>query len=905
MSSLKQPRLANWLLSKMVGEELQEEFFGDLQEIYEDRVATKSKFYAKCMYWVDALHLLLGFSSFKIFKTQNHNTMMLKSMFIIAWRNAIRQKQFTLLNILGLTIGISISLTIGLYVYHERNYDNFLDQKANIYRVNQPNIWGDWTEMSSTTGPNVAVALREEVPEFKEVTRILDQGSQFTRYKDDEGRVLSFKEDQLYWAEENFFKVFDYEMLVGNSETALDAPMSIVLTESAAKSYYGMAQVLGKTLEMREWDGTWKSYMVTGVLKDLPTQSHQQFDMLVSLSSKKDQMGRDGWKWIWTAFSTYVLVDEGADVPLINDKLQAIPPKYAPPTTERIFNQSFEEFTAGNPWKLDLQALPEIYLSSQPGYNAFGPVGNAQFVQIFMAIGFVVLLLSCINFMNLSTARSSSRAKEVGVRKVLGSLRTTLIRQFVFESVLFVAVSTLMAIVIVNSSLGWFNVLAQKELSLKPILMDPGLWAVLIGFVLFLGLLSGSYPAFYLSSFKPIEVIKGKISKGQKGKALRNGLVVFQFSISICLIICSLFVQRQLSYTSNLDLGLSDENVLQIHNIEQYGFDTKVIKSKLQGIAAVSVVGKSFGVPPNVMSGDRYRSTEPEAQVFQLNNLRIDEDYLNVLDIEFLAGRNFDIERPTDKYSVILNEAAVKLLGWTTETAVGKSVAVASGNEDEFEVIGVTKDFNFHSTKQDIGPLILINDQNKKVWDYGAGLSFYSMKLNPQSVQTTADLKSVLGKTEAALNEVDSSIPFEYSFMDQAFDNNFRNEQRMAKALNFFTLMAMIIACLGLFGLAAFSAEQRTKELSIRKVLGANTGQLTYLFSTGFVKLVGLSILISAPLAYWLVSLWLEGFAYRTPIQVGVFVIASLISLIVAVLTTGYQSLYVASRNPVETLKGE
>jgi len=905
MSSKNPPKLANWLLSKMVGEELQEEFLGDLQEIYEERLSAKSKVFARCMYWVDALHLLFGFTSFKIFKTQNNNTMMLKSMFIIAWRNAIRQKQFTLLNIVGLTIGISISLIIGLYVYHEKNYDNFLDQTNNIYRVNQPNIWGDWTEMSSTTGPNVADALREEVPEFREVTRILNQGSQFTSYKTKSGQVLSFKEDQLFWAEKNFFKVFDYEMLLGNQETALEAANSMVLTETAAQRYFGLDEALGQTIQMREWDGSSKSYVVTGVLKDLPTQSHLQFDVLTSLTSAKEQMDMHGWKWIWTAFSTYVLVDDGADVALINDKLQAIPPKYAPPTTKRIFNQSFEEFTAGNPWKLDLQALPDIYLSSDPPFNSFGPIGNKQFVQVFMAIGLVVLTLSCINFMNLSTAKSSSRAKEVGVRKVLGSLRNSLIRQFVFESVLFVSVSTILALVIVSASLDWFNLLAQKELTLEPVLMNPVVWLVLIGFVLTLGLLSGGYPAFYLSSFKPIEVIKGKISKGQQGKTLRNGLVVFQFSISICLIICSLFVQKQLSYTSKIDLGLSDENVLQIHNIEQFGFNTEVIKSKLEGIAAVTLVGKSFGVPPNVMTGDRYRSTEPDAQVFQLNNLRVDDDYLNVLDIEFLAGRNFEFERPTDQYSVILNQAAVELLGWTTEEAVGKHVAVASGNEDEFEVIGVAKDFNYHTTRQAIGPLILISDKNDKVWDYGAGLSFLSMKLNPQSIQTSSDLKRVLDQAESALNEVDASIPFEYSFMDQAFEDNFRTEQRMATVLNFFTLMAMIIACLGLFGLAAFSAEQRTKELSIRKVLGANTGQLTYLFSTGFVKLVIVSILISAPLAYWLVSLWLEGFAYRTPMQLGVFVLASLISLIVAILTTGYQSLYVASRNPVDTLKGE
>lgn len=901
----KPPRLANWLAAKFISDQYLEEFFGDLQEIYQERLETKNKHYARCMYWVDALHLLIGFSSFKLFKTQNHNTMMLKSMFVIAWRNAIRQKQFTLLNLLGLTIGISISLTIGLYVHHESNFDTFLSHKDRIYRVNQPSIWNDWTKQSSVTGPNVAIALKEETPEFKEVTRLLTLGSQFTNYKPEQSRMRSFKEDQFFLAEKNFFKVFDFEFLEGTPETALSAPKTLVMTKSTAQRYFGNEEAMGKSIEVKDWDGSWKTYIVSGVLANIPKQSHLQFDMLASLSSNQEQMDRDGWKWIWTAFSTYVLVDENTDIAALTDKLQAIPPKYAPPTTERIFNQSFEEFTAGNPWKLTLQPLPEIYLSSEPEYNAFGPMGNPQFVKIFMAIGIVVLLLSCINFMNLSTARSSQRAKEVGVRKVLGSQRRTLVKQFVFESVLFVAAGTLLAIVIVNSTLGWFNTIADKELELTPFLSQPLFLTTLLTFVLLLGGLSGSYPAFYLSAFKPIEVIKGRLSKGQNGKGLRNGLVVFQFSISICLIICSLFVQKQLSYTSNLDLGLSNENILQIHNIEQFGFDTEVIKSKLEGISAFTEVGKSFGVPPHVSSGDRYKSTEPNSTVVQLNNLRVDDDYLDVLAVEFKAGGNFDAERPTDKYKVILNEEAVKLLGWNLNEAVGRSVALAYGNEDEFEVLGVVKNFNFHSVKEGITPLLLLHDQNDKVWDYGAGLSFYSMRLNPESVKAADDLKRVIDETEKALQGVDASIPFEYSFMDQQFEDSFRNEQRMSKVLNFFTIMAMIIACLGLFGLAAYSAEQRTKELSIRKVLGAKTGQLTLLFSTGFVKLIGLSILISAPMAYWLVSLWLAGFAYRTPIHVGVFVLASFISLLVAVLTTGYQSLNVASRNPVDTLKGE
>ncbi|MCO6360661.1 ABC transporter permease [Roseivirga pacifica] len=900
----KTPRLADWLVSKLIGDEYLEEFFGDLHEIYEDRLTSKSRAYAWCMYWVDALHLLFGFTSFKLFKTQN-NTIMLKSMFIIAWRNAIRQKQFTVLNLLGLTIGISISLTIGLYVYNESNFDEFLTEKDRIYRVNQPDIWNEWTEMSSTTGPNVATALRAEIAEFEEVTRILVMGNQFTRYTAESTKAKTFKELRFHLAEENFFKVFDYEFLQGNPATALASPMNLVVTETTAKRYFGTTDAMGKSIEVKDWDGSWKTYVVTAVLADLPSQSHLQFDMLASLTSNQEQMDYHSWKWIWTAFSTYVLVNEGADIDALTAKLQTIPPKYAPPTTERIFNQSYEEFTAGNPWKLELQPVTDIYLGASPSQNAFGPVGNAQVVQIFAAIGVVILLLSCINFINLSTARSANRAKEVGVRKVLGSQRGTLVRQFVFESVLFVAIGTLLALVVVNSALNWFNIVAERELSLIPWLSQPSFLLILLLFVLGLGILSGGYPAFYLSSFKPIAVIKGQLSKGNKGKSFRNALVVFQFTISICLIICSLFVQKQLRYASTIDLGLSEENLLQIHNIEQFGFNSEPIKTALSGLAAVSEIGKSFGIPPNVGSGDRYRSTEPNAPVLQLSNLRVDEDYLDVIDVSFLSGRNFDIERPADKYRVILNEEAIKLLGWNAEDAIGRSIAVASGNEDEFEVIGVVKDFNFQSTKTGILPLILLHHGNDRVWDYGAGLSYYTLRLKPSAVQTSDNLRALINDAEAILKDIDQSIPFEFSFMDQQFEDAFRNEQRMGAVLNFFTLMAMVIACLGLFGLAAYSAEQRTKELSIRKVLGAKTSQLTLLFSTGFIKLVGLSILVSVPLAYWLVNIWLEGFAYRTPIQVGVFALAALISLLIAIFTTGYQSLYVASKNPVDTLKAE
>ncbi|MDN5202455.1 ABC transporter permease [Fulvivirgaceae bacterium BMA10] len=904
---LKTPFLANWLAGRFIDRVYLEEFFGDLEEIYSDRLQERGKFYASFMYWVDVFHLLFGFSSLNFFKTQNNN-LMIRSMFKIAWRSAIRQKQFTILNVLGLTIGIATCLIIGLYVHHEMTYDTFHDKRDRIYRVNQSSIWHDWDDQFASTGPNVAIALKEDAPEFEQITRMLQLGEKTVR-KNDKQEV--YKETEYYAVEENFFDMFSFAFVQGDPKTALKDPMQMVVTQKTAERYFGFDDPIGKTLEVKHWDGSWRIFTISGVLADLPVKSHLQFDMLVSMKSFHENLDRDDWKWIWTGFSTYGLVKEGTDVQALTEKLQKIPPKWAPPTTERIFNQTYEEFTAGREWKLYLQPLEKIYLSEEPNEHGFGPTGNPQFVKIFSAIGLLVLILSCINFMNLSTARSSNRSKEVGVRKVLGSARQTLVRQFVFESVLFVAVGTIGAFILVYLLLDPFNAIAEKQLELAPYLQDPLFLGITVLFVLGLGLLSGSYPAFYLSSFRPIETLKGKASTGFKGKGIRNTLVICQFTISITLVICTFFVQKQLSYTSSVNLGFSKDNILQIHHIDQLGFDTEAFKNTLAANPAFTHIGKSFGVPPLVWSGDKYKASEPESPVVDLKNLRTEKDYLDLLGVEFIAGRNFDPQHANDKYGVILNEEAVKVLGWGTkenfhtDSPIGKSVIIASGGEQEMEVLGVVKNFNFNSVRETIKPLIIINQHNDWVWDYAIGSSYLSMKLNPKAVRNTSDLQSVIEDVKAEMKRSDPSIPFEYSFMDQEFENSFRAEQRMGTVLNLFTIMAFIIAGLGLFGLAAFSAEQRLKELGIRKVLGAGITQLLVLFSSEFTKLIFIAILLASPIAYFLVDTWLTDFAYRTPIDVWVFVLAAFSAVVIALMTISYQSLKAAYQNPVETLKDE
>lgn len=829
---------------------------------------------------------------------------MLKTLFKTAWRSALRQKQFTLLNLLGLSIGITTCLLITLYVHHELSYDSFQPNRDRVYRIDQSFIWGDWDQRMSAVGPNVAVAIREEIPEFEEVTRVQAVGFYIVSHEKSNGQVNAFKEDQLYAVDDNFFKVFPMEIVQGDSLKALSGPGKMVITESMAKKYFGNEDAIGKIVEtkFKEFEDV---FSVSAVVKDPPTNSHLQFDFLTSIDSYPFIKQQD-WKWIWTAFSTYGLVKEGTDPEHLEKRLQQLPPKYAPRTTETIFNQSFEDFTAGNDWSLYLNPLPDIYMDEFEAGNGLGPTGNLRQVQVFVAIGLLTLLLSCINFMNLSTARSANRSKEVGVRKVLGAGRGKLMTQFMFESLLFTAISTVIAIVVTEVILDPFNQLAGKELSINVLIDNPYFLASLGLFVLVVGVISGSYPSFYLSSFKPIAALRGKVAAGFKGKGIRNGLVVFQFTISVVLVICAFFVQRQLAFTSNVNLGYDKDNLLQLHNIEQFEGELSTLQNIISQNPAFSNVGHSNGLPPSILSGDRYKDTGSE-EVVQLSNMKVDEGYLSTLAPKFLEGRNFDKALATDKYGAILNESAVKMLGWHNEeeAIVGRTFQIASGDEYSIQVIGVVEDFNFLDLKNEIGPLVILHMDNDKVWDYQSGVSFLSMRLNQELASSTGALQSLINELKSDIQEIDPSFPFEYSFMDQAFETSFRSEQRMGQVLNLFTFMAIAIACLGLFGLAAFSAEQRKKELGVRKVLGAKVSQLMIHFSTEFTRLVLFSLLLAIPLAYFAVRNWLNGFAYKTTIAPMVFVMAGAVALLIALATISIQSVKVANRNPIDSLRDE
>ncbi len=834
---------------------------------------------------------------------------MLRNMFKIAWRNSVRQKQFTLLNILGLSIGITACLLIALYVQDELSYDNFHEKGDRIYRVNQPFIWGDWNEEFASTGPNVAVALRADVPEFEEVTRVHVSGNNIVTYRDENRTPVSFREKRLFIAEANFFKIFSFDFVAGDPETALEAPSSIVITRETANKYFGDEEPIGKVLEVKENDGA-RLFKVTGVVTDPPVNSHIQFDMLTSMTTYQHIKNRE-WTWIWTTYVTYGLVREGTDINALEEKIQAIPRKWAQTTLERVFDQTYDEYLSdGREWNLFLQPINEAYLYSPPTGNRLGPWSDIAYVRIFSAVGLLVLVLSAINFMNLSTARSSKRAKEVGIRKVLGSEKRALIRQFIFESLLFVLVSTVLAMVLTELSINAFNTIADKELSLYQQLFNPVFSGSIAVFILCLGILAGSYPAFYLSSFKPVEVLKGKGSSNFRGKSLRNGLVVFQFAISVALIIGTVFVKRQLEFASNFNLGFDNNNILQVHNMEVLDRSTsETFQTILKNESVFSEVGYSDAVPPWVSNEDKYKAYGPDNEPLTLQRIIADQHYVDLLAPKFLAGRNFEKSRGADKRKIILNASAVKALGWGTpdtyaqDSPIGKHITFPTSNQPLFEVIGVVEDFNFNDLKYEIGPLFIANEKNDLLWN--GGQYYISARFNASAAEDGEKLQETIEKVKGELRALAPEVPFQFTFMDENFEESFRKEQRMGQVLNIFTVMALSIACLGLFGLAAFSAEQRTKELGVRKVLGAQTGQLVVAFSSEFTKLILIALLIATPLAYFAVDSWLEDFAYKTPIQPLVFVVAGASALIISWLTISFQSLKAAHRNPVDSLRDE
>lgn len=787
---------------------------------------------------------------------------MFKNYIKIAFRNLLKNKGFTFINIFGLALGLATCLLIVFYVFDELSYDRFNIRHDRIYRINTDLKVGTNETSFAITAPSVGETLVKEFPEVESATRI-GQGVNIHFKKGNE----VFDEKRAFYCDNAIFDIFTLPLLQGDAKTALKEANSIVISKDIAIKYFNTINVIGKMMLLVSDSSLHK---VTGVMENMPAQSHFNADILLGMETNKD------YNWSHFNSNTYILLKKGADPAKLTAKFPAlIRHNVTTPTFD------YDKFEAnGNYIRLSLTPVTEIHLHSNR-QRELGINGNVQYIYIFSAIAIFILVLACINFMNLSTARSANRAREVGVRKVLGSSRKHLIAQFLSESLMVTLAASVIAIFAAWGILPLFNQISGKSLNIN---VHTFIWllpAVLI-IILVVGILAGSYPAFFLSAFQPIQVLKGKLATGFKGSFLRSFLVVFQFSISIFLIIGTLVIYNQLTYIRNKDLGFNRNQVLIIKNAN--AIDPKIFKQEVKQISGVENATLTHYLPTSSLSALNYVDAGTVKNI-ETQFWQVDADYISTMGMKLLQGRNFNTQFLTDSNSVIINETMAKIIGYKGDPAA----KIRDGKD--YRIIGVVKDFNFSSLRDNITPVMLVMNN-----DWMASLS---VRLN------TANLPTLMQNIENKWKALQPNLHFEYSFMDDDFNALYNNEQRMGKLFIVFTTLAIIIACLGLFGLAAYAAEQRTREISIRKILGANISTLVAMLSRDFVKLVFIAIIIATPLAWLIMEKWLQGFAYRQNIQWWVVAVTCLGALVIAFVTVSSQSIRAALVNPAESLRSE
>lgn len=803
---------------------------------------------------------------------------MFRNFFKTAWRNIRKNKLFSAINILGLSIGIALCFIIMLYVQDELSYDRFNKNADNIARVVfNANINGGKISEAGIMAP-VAQAMKNDFPEVQDATRLLQLGKPKINYKE-----KAFKDDQFALIDPNFFSIFTLPMIEGDAKTALLEPHSIVLTKATAEKYFGKEDPIGKNIG---FDNNKEFYKVTGVMENIPANSHFHFDLVGSMTGW-EQAKSDSW--MYGNFFTYLLLKPGTDPGKMETKLPAMVEKYMGPQIQQNMGLSLAQFrTKGNDLGFKLQPLTSIHLYSATT-TEMEPGGNASYVYIFAGIAIFMLIVACINFINLSTASASKRAKEVGVRKVAGSGRFQLIRQFLSESLMITMFSLVIAFVLVKIALPVFNEISGKQLSFD---VMPILAFIALG--LLVGLVAGIYPAFYLSSFKPIVVLKGRLSANNKSFALRSSLVVFQFFISVGLIISTIVVYQQMKYIQNKKLGYDKEQLVTIPNSWALGKNEQVYKQELLKDPRVLNATLSWYKPAGPTNNNNALAY-PEGHDNQLMTTleyHVDEQYIPTMGMQMATGRNFSPAFPTDSLGMIINESAARAFGWGTMNAVGKTIIRQNsdrGANAAFHVVGVVKDFNFKSLHEPITPLLMVLQPE-------GGLIF--------KIKTT-DVAGLLAAMKKQWDAFNTDEPFSYAFMDDLYNKTYSAEQKTGTILNIFSILTIFVACLGLFGLATYTAEQRTKEIGIRKVLGASVTQVTQMLSKEFLNLVLIASLIAFPAAWWAMHQWLQSFAYRIEISWWVFAIAGLAALFIALLTVSFQAIKAAIANPVKSLRTE
>ncbi|MFY0689291.1 MAG: ABC transporter permease [Cyclobacteriaceae bacterium] len=816
---------------------------------------------------------------------------MFKSNLKIASRNLKRQPFFTLLNTFGLAIGMAGALLISLFVYDELSFNQQFADADRIYRINiNSKTAGEENNTAAVSGPLAAVMV-EDCPQVELVTRFRRTQAKLMRKPADK---LNTKEEFAVGVDGSFFDMFGLELLEGDSKTALQAPMSVVLTESAAEKHFGEHEALGQSLLIDNGD----LYVVTGIMADMPRNSLlRDYSVFLSIDSFEDASSPAWNNW---NFPTFVKLIPAADHQDFNRYLSNVTERYLIPWAMTFVPgltvESSRESNAktGNYMIFNSTALTDIHLYSHNRSGEFNANGDIQNVYILAIIGIFLVLLASVNFMNLSTARSLRRAKEVGIRKALGSSRLALIRQFLTEAGLVAFLSLIMAIILASVVVPFFNQLSGKAISIP--FEEPLFWLLIVVSTVLLGVISGSYPAFVLSKFAAVKVLKG--NAGVAGSRIRNFLVVSQFTISVFLIASTLIIFQQLSYIQNKDIGFQKDQILVVEDTQVLGQQATTLKEQISQLSQVERVSLSSYLPTPSDRGGTTFFTEgafESKNAVIIENWGVDANYVSTLGLEIIAGRDFDHHLASDSGSVILNESAVRLFGIRPEEALGLRITEDFHRHDKenmeyLTIIGITKDFHFESMRSGIDGLSLTLDGNAKKM---------MVKLHP------GDLQGSISQIKKMWEEMTQNQPFSYYFMDDSFNQTYKAEMRLGNIFVTFTTLSILIACLGLFGLAAFNAEKRIKEIGIRKVLGATVNQVTYQLSIDFLKLVIIAIVIALPVSWYVMNGWLEEFSYRINIPVWTFVLTALIAIGISILTVSYQSIKAAISSPAESLRSE
>ncbi len=815
-----------------------------------------------------------------------YNTInMFRNYFKIAIRNLWKSKGYSAINIFGLAIGLSCFLLIGMYVLDELSYDRHLKNAGRIYRINSDIRFGGSQTNLPVTSDMMGSTLKKDFPQIEEFARIyVFSGSKLVKKGTD-----FITETKLAHADSTFFTLFPYTAIEGNLNTALNEPNTVVITKSAALKYFGTTASLGKMLETNDTKNP--LYKVTAVIPDIPEQTHFDFDFYFSM----DNVQYDWGNYLSHNFHTYLMFREGIDYKSFEKNLETYIENYVFPQAKMAMQiSSMEEFEqAGNSLRYSLLPVEKIHLYSTRPYE-LSAGGSIQYVFIFSAVALLILMIACINFMNLTTARSANRAREVGIRKVLGSERKNLIIQFLTESVIMTFISLLIAFIIAYLLLPLFNNISNKALEFN-LLVSPGILIFLFLLPVIVGLLAGSYPAFYLSSFIPIKVLKGKLQSGSKSGGLRSVLVVVQFATSIILITATVIIYRQLHFIQTKNLGYEKDQVLVINETNALKGNVEAFKNEMLRVPGVTHASLTGFLPVPSARNDESFFTSPVLDAssgFNMQHWRIDYTYFETMGMELVKGRAFSPDFGSDSSAMILNESAVRLLGLSDP--IGKKIYSSKDRQTgeilSYTVIGVVKDFHFESMRQEIAPLSFILGQSS--W-------LASFRIQGDKAA------SIIRVAEQKFSSMAPGMPFSYQFMDESFAEVYRTELRVGKLALIFSVLAIFIACLGLLALATFMAEQRTKEIGIRKVLGADVGGIVNLLSKDFIKLVLIAFIIATPLAWYVMNSWLEDFAFRIQIRWWVFIVSGLIALFIALITVSVQAIRAALMNPVNSLRAE